>query len=183
MVDDGGAGGLHINYGNDFGKVTIDGDTLFTANVTVNSIQVTGSDVAEPYTIAAANDVQPAPGIVVVIQPHTPGHLQVSQSAYDRKVAGIISGANGVRPGLVLRQPGTLADGNLPVASSGRVYCWCDADANGPIEEGDQLTTSNTPGHAMRVSDYDKAHGSILGKAMSSLRSGKGMVLVLVTLQ
>ena len=35
----------------------------------------------------------------------------------------------------------------------------------------------------MRVSDHAKAQGAILGKAMTSLQAGKGMVLVLVTLQ
>ena len=52
-----------------------------------------------------------------------------------------------------------------------------------PIEPGDLLTASDTPGHAMKVTDYTKAHGAILGKAMSSLESGKGLVLVLVSLQ
>jgi hypothetical protein len=35
----------------------------------------------------------------------------------------------------------------------------------------------------MKVSNHDRAQGAILGKAMSPLKSGKGMVLVLVTLQ
>jgi hypothetical protein len=34
----------------------------------------------------------------------------------------------------------------------GKVYCKVDADA-GPIAVGDLLTSSNTVGHAMRVSD------------------------------
>ena len=81
------------------------------------------------------------------------------------------------------RQPGTVADGKYPVASSGRVYCYCDADAGGSIKPGDLLTTSNTPGHAMKVKNYPKARGAIIGKAMSSLNEGTGLVLVLVTLQ
>jgi hypothetical protein len=35
----------------------------------------------------------------------------------------------------------------------------------------------------MKVSDYNRAQGAILGKAMSSLNDGRGLVLVLVTLQ
>jgi hypothetical protein len=58
------------------------------------------------------------------------------------------------------------------------------ADAGtGPIEPGDLLTTSDTPGHAMRVVDHDRANGAILGKAMTSLDEGRGLVLVLVSLQ
>jgi len=39
------------------------------------------------------------------------------------------------------------------------------------------------PGHAMKVTNRAKAQGAILGKAMSRLESGRGLVLVLVTLQ
>jgi hypothetical protein len=35
----------------------------------------------------------------------------------------------------------------------------------------------------MRVSDHAKAEGAIIGKAMTALNEGQGMVLVLVTLQ
>jgi hypothetical protein len=62
------------------------------------------------------------------------------------------------------------------------VYCWCDA-SGGAIEPGDMLTTSDTPGHAMKVTDYPRAQGAIIGKAMTSLEEGRGLVLVLVNLQ
>jgi hypothetical protein len=55
--------------------------------------------------------------------------------------------------------------------------------SNGPIKPGDCLTSSSTPGHAMKVTDHVRAQGAIIGKAMTSLSSGAGMVLVLVTLQ
>jgi hypothetical protein len=35
----------------------------------------------------------------------------------------------------------------------------------------------------MKVTDYKKAQGAIIGKAMSSLGEGHGLVLVFVTLQ
>lgn len=153
--------------------------------MTANSVQITGgSDLAEPYKITALGQTKPLPGLVVTIDPTQTGQMRVSTHAYDTAVAGIISGANGIQPGITLRQKGTVADGTLPIASIGRVWCWCDAGAGGgAIHPGDLLTTSDTPGHAMRVRDYDKARGAILGKAMSSLSSGRGLVLVLVTLQ
>ena len=55
--------------------------------------------------------------------------------------------------------------------------------SNGAIGPGDLLTTSSTPGHAMKVTDHARAQGAILGKAMTGLSESKGMVLVLVTLQ
>lgn len=140
-----------------------------------------GSDIAEPFTVTGA--VDPVPGMVVSIDAESLGGLTVADGVYDTKVAGIISGAGGVNVGLTLSQEGTVADGDHPVAMAGRVWTWCDADANGPITAGDLLTTSGTPGHAMKVSDRDRAGGATIGKAMSSLESGKGLVLVLVNLQ
>jgi len=35
----------------------------------------------------------------------------------------------------------------------------------------------------MKVTEYAQAQGAILGKAMSTLDKGKGLVLMLVTLQ
>ena len=45
------------------------------------------------------------------------------------------------------------------------------------------LTTSDTPGHAMKCEDRSRAFGSVIGKAMTDLKEGRGMVLVLVNLQ
>lgn len=155
-----------------------------SGNVIVPVLEITGgSDVAEPYNVAASEGVLPVPGMVVAIDPENVGKMRVVSGAYDRTVAGIISGANGIRPGLTLTQAGTIADGDMPVASIGRVWCWCDADEGGPISAGDMLTTSDTPGHAMKVNDHARSQGATLGKAMSPLKSGKGLVLVLVSLQ
>lgn len=142
---------------------------------------VGGSDIAEPYRIAAAGEVKPQAGMVVCVDREQVGGLRVSEKAYDRAVVGIISGANGVNPGLTLTQEGTIADGELPVANAGRVWCWVDAGA-GAVEPGDLLTTSSVPGHAMKA-DAALGNGAIIGKAMSSLESGRGLVLVFVGLQ
>jgi hypothetical protein len=120
--------------------------------------------------------------MVVSIDPEQPGRLVLSSEPYDRKVAGIISGAGGIAPGMLMGQSGSPADGSNPVALSGRVYCRADA-SNGSIQPGDLLTTSDKPGHAMKVTDHARANGAILGKAMSSLEAGQGLVLVLVSLQ
>jgi hypothetical protein len=139
-----------------------------------------GSDLAEPFEITGAESIEP--GMVVAIDPDHPGQLRIADKAYDRTVAGCVSGANGLNPGLTMEQEGTVAEGALPVALSGRVYCWADA-SYGPIQPGDLLTSSDTPGHAMRVTDYTQAQGAVIGKAMSSLKEGRGLVLILVTLQ
>jgi hypothetical protein len=120
--------------------------------------------------------------MVVAVDPAGDGELRLSRHAYDRSVAGVVSGAGELEPGLMMGQRGTLADGEVAVALAGRVYVWADADPV-PIRPGDLLTTSDTPGHAMRVADPERAHGAILGKALTGLESGKGLVLALVALQ
>jgi hypothetical protein len=105
----------------------------------------------------------------------------LTDQPYDTRVAGVVSGANGINPGIQMQQQGLL-EGGKNVALTGRVYVQADT-SNGDIKPGDLLTTSSTPGRAMRVSDHARAQGAILGKAMTALKTGRGMVLVLVTLQ
>jgi hypothetical protein len=140
---------------------------------------VGGSDIAEPFDIVTANEIKP--GMVMSIDNDNPGKLKISSHAYDRCVAGIVSGAGGIQPGMVMSQTGSIADGEMPITLTGRVYCWAEAD-NNPIEPGDLLTTSDIPGFAMKVTDHIKAHGAIIGKSMGTLEKGRGLILVLVTL-
>jgi hypothetical protein len=152
-----------------------------SGNVSVKNITIRGgADVAEPFEFSAA-EAEVVPGSVVIIDDEHPGKLRLSTHAYDTRVAGIVSGANGVNPGISLHQEGVL-EGSRNVALSGRVYVLADA-ANGPIRAGDLLTTSETPGCAMKVTDHARAQGAILGKAMTGLKAGTGTVLVLVSLQ
>ena len=120
--------------------------------------------------------------MVVAIDAKHPGKLRVSDRAYDRTVAGIVSGANGINAGLTLGQQDSIADGTHPVALTGRVYARADI-SGGRIEPGDMLTTSDNRGHLMKVTDFPRAQGAILGKAMTALTEDTGMVLVLVNLQ
>ncbi len=182
----GGDGGEHEFAVHNDGKVWTAGGVHVVGNarVTTPILEITGgSDLSEQYEIRGIRtELLPSPGMVVSIDPENPGDLVVSNNTYDRRVAGIISGAGGIKPGMLMGQSGSVADGGYPVALTGRVYCWADA-SNSPIEPGDMLTTSDTPGHAMKVTDYTRAQGAVLGKAMSSLDEGRGLVLVLVTLQ
>lgn len=155
------------------------GDAFVERNLSTCTLTIRGGcDLAEPFVMKEQTIEK---GSVVVIDKEHPGQLKRSVGAYDKRVAGIVSGANGIDPGISLHQEGVL-EGGQNVALTGRVYVLADA-GNGQIEPGDLLTTSETPGHAMKVTDQAKAQGAILGKAMSALSEGKGMVLVLVTLQ
>lgn len=153
---------------------------ISNTQVTVQSkLVVGGADVAEKFNV---NSINTKPGMLVSIDPQNPGNLTVSQQSYDKKIVGVISGAKGIRAGMVLAQEGTIADGNTDVAIAGRVYCYAST-SNGVIESGDFLTTSDKVGYAMKATDLHKANGAIIGKAMTSLEEGDGMVLILITLQ
>lgn len=154
-------------------KVANDGITA------VSVLQITGgSDLAEMFDISD----EAKPGMVVAIDPQHPGKLCIARGAYNRRVAGVISGANNLNVGMILADlPG--AENSLPVALSGRVWVQCDA-TNQAIEPGDMLTTADRAGYAMPVTEFERAHGAVIGKAMTPLAKGEtGMVLVLVNLQ
>ena len=184
---DGDASGVRCGYlalyrSNGVATVIMDADGSGDGRVTTQVLQITGgSDLSENFDIKSHH--QPLqPGMIVCIDPKNPGQLVTSSRAYDKTVAGVISGAGGVKPGMLMGQKGTQADGAHPVALTGRVYCMVDAD-KGAIEPGDLVTTSETPGHGMKVKNHGKAQGAIVGKAMTALEKGKGLVLVLVSLQ
>ncbi|MCL4708991.1 hypothetical protein KJ068_27845 [bacterium] len=147
---------------------------------TTKVLEITGGgDLAEPFEIS---ETQPIPqGALVIIDEENPGQLKLSHQAYDKRVAGVVSGAGGINPGITLTQEGML-EGGQNVALAGRVYALATA-ANGPIRPGDLLTTSEVPGHAMKATDRELWPGAVIGKAMSKLESGEGLVLVLVNLQ
>ncbi len=146
-----------------------------------------GADLAEPVVVSTSgSSLTATPGMVMVIDREHDGQLVPCTAAYDKAVAGVISGANGINPGMLMHAEGQrladVGDATMPLAMTGRVWVLCDATAQ-PIHRGDALTTSSTPGHAMAVTDESQRAGAVIGKAMTALPNGKGLVLVLVNLQ
>ena len=146
--------------------------------VSVKVLEITGADLAEKFPTTDIVE----PGMVVEIDPDHPGNLRKARGAYNKRVVGVVAGANGLSKGIVL---GNLegSEHHTPIAMSGRVWVYADA-AEHAIEPGDFLTTAERPGYAMKADDLAKAQGAIIGKAMTRLEKGKtGMVLVVVNLQ
>jgi hypothetical protein len=157
------------------GTVLVNGNLVVGKNFDI--ILSDAGDCAEVFP--AANDGATEPGTVVVVDGN--GALRPCGKPYDRCVVGVVSGAGGLRPGLIL---GTELVGTQRtlVALTGRVYVKVDASVN-PVECGDLLTTSARSGHAMKAADPLKAFGTVIGKALAQLESGQGLLPVLVTLQ
>ena len=140
-------------------------------------IRLTNADCAEDFDICETEQIDP--GTVMVLGEE--GKLERSQKAYDKRVAGVVSGAGDYKPGIVLDKQES-SNTRKPIALVGKVYCKVDAQY-GAIEVGDLLTTSPTPGHAMKADDPLKAFGTVIGKALRPLAEGQGLIPILIALQ
>jgi hypothetical protein len=154
------------------------GNVLITGNLTMGGdILLDGADCAEEFDLQST--VASDPGTVMVLG--FDGALEPSHQTYDRKVAGVVSGAGDYRAGVILDRRDTPRN-RVAIALVGKVFCKVDA-RYGPVEVGDLLTTSTTPGHAMKASDPSRAFGAVIGKALRPLPSGQGLVPILIALQ
>ncbi len=166
---------LYLN--NEGGDVRI-GQNGGSTTVYVPVLAISGADLAEKFPVSE----KVTPGTVVEIDPENAGKLRTARGAYNRRVAGVVSGAGDLPAGAILGNlPGY--ENAPPIALSGRVWVKCDASRSA-IQIGDLLTTADKAGCAMAVADQMRASGATLGKAMTSLDKGEaGLVLVLVNLQ
>jgi hypothetical protein len=102
-------------------------------------------------------------GVVLAADPERPGVLREAREIADPHVVGVATGPT--------------EDGRAPVAVSSIVLCKVDA-GYGAIRVGDLLTSSPTPGHAVRT--LEPLPGTVLGKALESLDVGTGVIEILV---
>jgi hypothetical protein len=141
-------------------------------------IILSNADAAEDFEVANAAEVDA--GTVMVLGQD--GKLNPCSSAYDQGVVGVVSGAGRYRPGIVFDRGEKSDDRRVPISVMGKVACRADA-SYGSIRVGDLLTTSPSPGCAMKASDPARAFGTIIGKALISLDEGDGLVPMLISLQ
>ncbi len=165
---DGDKGQIRLTNAKGTERVRLDGES--------GDILMFNADCAEEFE---TDDDGTEPGSVMVARQGS--RVARADRAYDRRVVGVVSGAGGFRPAIVLGHRKS-SHRRVPVAVLGRVECMADA-SYGAVEVGDLLTTSETSGHAMRVTDYSAAMGAVVGKALSPLPEGRGLVETLVTLR
>jgi hypothetical protein len=141
------------------------------------SLQVDGNIAAKYQDVAEWVDASEplAEGTIVTIDPGATNRVTPSGRSYDTRIAGAVSPT----PGLILGEAGP---GKALVAQSGRVRIKADATF-GAIRPGDLLVTSPTKGHAMRPKGSNVRPGTVIGKALEALPSGRGEILALLTLQ
>jgi outer membrane protein assembly factor BamB len=165
----GSAGHIYLRSKNGADVIHLDGEN--------GDIILSNADAAEHFDLAEPANVLPA--MLMVLNPE--GKLEPASKPYDRKVVGVVAGGGNFRPGIVLDHQKSTAS-RAPISVLGKVSCMADA-TYGTIEVGDLLTTSSTVGHAMKASDPQQSFGSVIGKALSPLAEGRGLVNLLITLQ
>jgi hypothetical protein len=174
--DNTAAGNILIGAVNGTHKFRVDG----TGKGYFDGGTVTGgADFAESVAIAGDRALR-GPGDLLVVDSSATRQLALSSEPYSTLVAGIYS----TKPG-VLATPHSInevAANEIPLAIVGIVPCKVSAE-NGPIQPGDLLVSSSTPGHAMKGTDRSRMLGAVVGKALEPLSEGKGVIQVLVTLQ
>jgi hypothetical protein len=169
-----------------------DGDiTLFPAQATnigspaestihldgeAGDIKLKNADIAEEFDVVDAQATEPGDLLIVCDDMM----LERSCRPYDTRVAGVVGGAGRFQPGIVLGA--NQHSDRLPLVLLGRVLCKVDA-TYAAVEVGDLLTTSPSPGHAMKVTDPVAAFGAVIGKAMGQLAKGQDLIPILVALQ
>jgi hypothetical protein len=176
--DVGFAGNVEI-----IGDLTHKSGVANFANASLANLAVSGdiimanADCAEDFDVDQQSPGEP--GTVMVVG--DAGVLQPGRQAYDKRVAGVISGAGDFKPGMVFDKRQSQSS-RQPIALLGKVYCKVDAHY-ASIEVGDLLTTSCTLGHAMKAIEPLKAFGAVIGKALQPLRDGSGLIPILIALQ
>jgi hypothetical protein len=168
-------GRIHL-YSREVTDLTQDTSTIYIDAYT-GDIVFRNADCAEEFDISEAEEADA--GTVMVIEQED--KLRQSTKAYDKRVAGVISGAADCKPGIILgRRPS--GQKTIPLALTGKVFCKADADYS-PIAVGDLLTTSATAGYAMKAIDPIRSFGAVIGKALKPLPEGRGLIPILVALQ
>lgn len=145
------------------------GDVPTSNRIDVSLVKL-GADLAENYY---TNDKSIAPGDVVTIDGSLPAGVKKSDKPYDDQLLGVVS----TEPGSVLDDGIGLSFGRaVPIALAGRVPVRVSVE-NGAIKPGDSLTSSSTPGVAMKATKS----GTVVGISLGSFEGdGIGRVLIFV---
>ena len=143
--------------------------------------QPSGADFAESMEVQGNRNKYVA-GDLLVIDAAANRRLTLAQEPYSTLVAGVYSTKPGMLGSAHRIDEYARAVDEVPLAVVGIVPCNVSAE-NGPIQPGDLLVSSSTPGHAMKGTDHSLMLGAIVGKALEPLSEGTGVIQVLVTLQ
>jgi hypothetical protein len=128
------------------------------------------ADVAEWAPVSERGE----PGDVLELDATHPGSYRLTQTPCSSAVAGVVS----TEPGVVLGGAGS--EGTALLALSGIVPVKV-TNEGGPIQPGDLLVSSSTPGYAMRWVGPEPCPCALVGKALEPMTDERGVISVLLT--
>jgi hypothetical protein len=174
-----GPDGINIESADGWVEITDGGDITTTGKIHadggIDPLMLESFDVDKSFHYET--------GDVLVIDPGS-GRYRPSFREYDTGVVGVVA-ANpeideaGELLGIVMG-----AAGPSPAVLKGRerTFAYVKVDASdGAVRPGDLLTTSSTPGHAMKAEN--PRIGTILGKALEPISNGTGVIKAFIMLQ
>jgi hypothetical protein len=169
VLGNGNSGGWFIKG---FGGGAVSPQFAVSSQGAVTALSFNGN--SNDFADRLPSQVGLAPGDVVAIGPD--GRLLRTTRANETDVAGVYS----TQPAMIagLEKQGTS---QVPLAVAGMIPVKVTTQ-NGPIHPGDLLVSSSISGHAMKAPEMP-APGTVIGKAMQTLESGRGTVEMLVMLR
>jgi hypothetical protein len=165
-----------------YGKTNVDTAATFRVEASTGDVHADGIMYADDFRTGSADIAEwvyasepVEPGDVVEHDPLNPGCYRRSSDALSSLIAGVVS----TEPGVVLGD-GSIEGERALLALTGIVPVKV-TDEGGPIEAGDLLVASSTPGHAMRWSGDHGYLCTLVGKALEPMTGSEGVILVLLT--
>jgi hypothetical protein len=152
-------------------RVDAGGDVLADSTFHALAFQTVAADVAEWVPVSEPVE----PGDIVELDPFRPGSYRLSSEVCSPWIAGVVS----TEPGMILgASEASLQHAILALVG---IVAAKVTNESGPIEVGDLLVTSSTPGHAMRWSGTGPCTCGLVGKALEPMTDQRGTILVLLT--
>lgn len=166
-----------------------------TGNVLADGSYTGPADFAEMLP-ASGSQSEYEPGDMLVIGPD--GKVAKSMEPNSGALVGVFSDKPGFVGDIRIAEHGIESYENSKAQPDGELWLAVALvgvvpvkviSENGAIHPGDLLTTSSTPGHAMRAEPVDingvtiYPMGSILGKALETLEADSGLIKVLLMLR
>lgn len=183
----GGEVGIRVAGGADVRRdLTVGGDARIDGNLVVSGSK--SGYVADIALHAGEMPLERGDLVEVVgVADPVAGEIPVprvrrTEGAESRAVLGVVDRRYVPGEGFASEGEGQIAPGEYLGTVTLGAYAVVNADATyGAILPGDLLVSSPTPGHAMRAEDPQT--GTVVGKALEALESGRGRIAVVVTLQ
>jgi hypothetical protein len=178
LVDIGSASSVGIGSTARWGRAYVTSNQTTATTTKIDSVLIKpdhtsgGVDLAENFPVLVSENIQSGELVSAALDEDHAQYALRTQKPYDKNILGVVS----TKPGIVLDDPGEYE--RKPIALTGRVPVKVNVE-NGKINIGDYLTSSSTPGIAMK----QLKPGMSIGRALTSYDGTQSQATVIVFVQ